>query len=99
MPFGTQQLLPVPHMLRFAVQLAESAVHCALDVQPHAPAVHFGPGLHVAVQLVHAVPPVPHAASSLPEAHAPELQHPPLHAVWFGPRHALPHLCALVSQA
>jgi hypothetical protein len=52
----------------------------------------------VEVQLVHA-PPVPHAPSSVPKAHVPVLQHPPLHAVWFVPMHALPHMCAFMSHA
>ena len=95
MPFGVQQAFEV-HVLRL-LQLM-SPPHWELAVQPHVPALHFGPGLHVEVQLAQE-PPVPHAPSPVPEAHVPALQHPPLHAVWFVPRHALPHVCAFVLHA
>jgi hypothetical protein len=98
-PLATQQLPPSPHSFRlFVVQLV-SAAQSALEAQPHAPPLHFGPGPHVAVQLVHAVPPVPQASSPPPAAHVPELQHPPLHMVWLVPRHAVPHWWAFVSHA
>jgi hypothetical protein len=86
------------HWLRLLVQPVVSAAHWELIVQPHDPAVHVGPGLQVEVQSAQVLP-VPHAPSPVPEAHVPELQHPPLHAVWFEPRHALPHVCAFVSHA
>ena len=69
-----------------------------LDVHPHAPLVHVGPGLHVAVQLVHDLPVVPHASSAPPAAHVPPLQHPPLHCV-FVPRHSVSHWCVIGLHA
>jgi len=69
-----------------------------LDVHPHAPLVHVGPGLHVAVQLVHEVPLVPHASSASPAAHVPLLQQPPLHCV-FVPRHSVSHWCVIGLHA
>jgi hypothetical protein len=53
----------------------------------------------VAVQLVQVVPPAAHASSAAPEAHVPALQQPPLQAVSFVPRHALPHALVLVLHA
>lgn len=76
------------------------AVHCGSDVQPHTPAVHFGPGLHPVMQSLH-VPDVPQALSVAPPWHVPPspVQQPPLHAVWLAPPHALPHFFCDVSHA
>jgi hypothetical protein len=95
-PPPAQQVLPVPHVDR-SPQL-ESAAHALLAVHPHAPAVHVGPGPQVEVQLMQ-LPLVPQASSAVPAAHVPELQQPPLHAVSFVPRHALPHWCVIVLHA
>ena len=60
--------------------------------------MHLGPALHPVVQSVH-IAAVPHAPSAVPAAHVVPVQHPPLHALWFGPPHAVPHLCVEVSHA
>ena len=82
----------------FDLQLM-SPPQSVLEVHPHAPEAHLGPGVQLDAQSEQEVPAVPQASSPVPEAHVPELQHPPLHAVWFVPRHAAPHLCAPVSHA
>jgi hypothetical protein len=64
--------------------------------------VHDPATPHVGAPAAHgvqAVPPVPHAPFVVPDVQLPALQHPPLHAVSFGPAHALPHVCVLVLQA
>jgi hypothetical protein len=71
-----------------------------LVAPPHA-AVHDPPA-HVGVPPAHGEQPIPfapHAAFSVPGLHVPALQQPPLHGVCVPPPHALPHVCALVSQA
>jgi len=82
-PTPAQHVFPVPQVVRLSQ--AVSPMQSALFAQAHAPAVHVGPGPHVAVQLEQLPPPVPHAPSSPPAAHVPELQQPPLQMVSFVP--------------
>jgi hypothetical protein len=102
----TQQLGPFPvgpHCW-LLLQLL-SAAQSLLNEQPHVPALHFGPGLHVAVHEVQAPPLVPHASSAVPAAHVPAvpplppLQQPPLHIVSLGPMQPAPQVCVLVLHA
>lgn len=82
-PPPAQHAFPVPHVDRLPHPV--SPAQSVLFEQPHAPAVHVGPGPHVAVQLVQLPPPVPQAVSPPPAAHVPALQQPPLQMVWFAP--------------
>jgi len=93
LPFDTLQavLLVLMH--------AVTPAHCVSLVQPHAPPLHTGAGVHASAQLVQAPPSPPHASSARPVAHAVPLQQPPLHAVCVAPPHCVPHLCCDVSHA
>ena len=62
----------------------------------HDGAAHVGVPAPQTPQVIPLVPQAPFAA---PATQLPPLQHPPLHSVWFVPRHALPHVCVLVLQA
>jgi hypothetical protein len=56
---------------------ALASLHCALLVQPQAPATHAGPGEHALEQVAHAPLLVPHSSSSVPVTQVLPAQHPP----------------------
>jgi hypothetical protein len=78
------------------------AWHCTAVEQPHAPALHTGPGLHVVVQSLQ-TPLVPQAKLAVPTAQAPVVppeameQHPPLQGC--AALQVVVHVCEVPSQA
>jgi len=74
-------------------------MHCMLDVQPHWPAMHSGPGLQLVVQLRHMPPELPHSALAVPTTHAAPSQQPPLQAVSFAPPQATVQVWVVVLHA
>ena len=87
------QVLLLPQMPSFP--------HWALPVHPQVPPVrHFGPGLQVSTQSLHAPPVVPHASSAAPIPQVLALlQQPPLQAVVSEVSHAVPQTPVVVSHA
>jgi hypothetical protein len=67
--------------------------HAAAHV-PSAPQVGAVPA-----QTAHVAPLEPQAPFTVPAAHRPVSQQPPLHAVWVAAPHVAPHVCVDVSHA
>ena len=107
LPVQTAQVPDPPHAVGWSPATQElpeqqnPPLHVPSPVAPQ-DVVHEPPAVHVGVPAVHGEhvwPFAPHAPFAVPVTHVPALQQPPLHPVWFVPRHALPQVCAFVSQA